>query len=153
MEQARVRSAGYVRAMPTAQLCHLPYRFVNRRQRCSRCGETLEVEEKLAQDTHFWVCRNTDGTEGEFVGPGAALLSHQRKCDERPWSDVMGHIAGPHTKDGQPCARCGEDLSWVFKGEPLGTGTTCTISIEGKPGDYVIPSRSTSVKPGTPLCL
>jgi ribosomal protein S14 len=140
--------------MPSPQTCHLPYRFVNGRQRCSRCGTVLETESSTAQDTHFWVCRNDDETEGEFVGPGAALLGHQRKCQERPWRDVMGHVAGPADGNGnQPCSRCGEDLSWLFWSEPLRVGEECTVTIEANPGDHVSHSGSNSVKSGTVLCV
>lgn len=152
--EERVFTGDYrLRAMPKPQKCHLPYRFVNGRQRCSRCGEVLEVELKTAQDTHFWVCRNEDGTEGEFVGPAASLLGHQTKCQERPWRDEMGHVAGPATHDNQACARCGEDLSALFEGEPLPLGSPCTITIEHEPGEWVQHSGVNSVAGGTPLCI
>ena len=138
--------------MSSPQICHLPYRFVNGRQRCSRCGEVLEAEADHAQKTEYWVCREEAGTAGEFVGPGAALLSHQRKCEERPWRDELGHVAAASAGSIQPCARCGEDLRWIFGAEPLLVGSPCTITIEGKPGEYVVHSARNSVASGTPLC-
>lgn len=136
--------------MARTQTCHLPYRFVNGRQRCSRCGAVLEVEGKAAQDRHFWVCRNDDGSPGEFVGPAAAFLAHQHPCDEKPWVDEMGHLAGAPTGGKQSCARCGEDLTWIFPKEPLPTGTECTITIEASPGEYVKHSGRLEVARGTP---
>jgi hypothetical protein len=138
--------------MPKQQICHLPYRFVNGHQRCRRCGEVLEIDLKLAYGTGFWVCRNEDHTEGEFVGPAAAFHAHQRKCEERPWLDAKGHVAGPSGIYSQPCARCGEDLGWLFFSEPLQVGVECTIVIEGRPGEDVKHSGSLSLDPGTPLC-
>lgn len=135
------------------QTCHLPYRFVNGHQRCSRCGEVLELEARHAQDTSFWVCRNDDGSEGEFVGPAASFQAHQKKCTERPWTDVMGHVAGPIIGETQPCSRCGEDLRVLFEGEPLAEGTPCTITIEHEPGEWVVHSATNSVEAGTALCI
>lgn len=134
------------------QTCHLPFRFVNGRQRCSRCGTILEVEARTAHDTHFCVCRNDDETQGEFVGPGAALLPHQRQCEEKAWVDEMGHVAEPPAGREQSCARCGEDLTWIFPKEPLPSGTEYTITIEHNPGEAVRYSARLYIASGTPLC-
>jgi ribosomal protein S14 len=138
--------------MTTTQTRHLPYRFVNVHQRCSRCGTVLEIEEKTAQDTHFWVCRNDDGSAAEFVGPAAAFLSQHRPCEENQWVDEMGHVAGPAARGKQSCSRCGEDLTWIFPKEPLPTGTEYTITIEAAPGEYVRHSARLHIAPDTPLC-
>lgn len=135
-------------------ICHQPFRFINGRQRCRRCGEILEVEEKTAIDTGVsWVCRNADGSVGESILPAAAFRPGQSKCEERPWLDEMGHKAGEPSGRHQPCARCGEDLAWLFFSEPLPVGAEVTVRFEGNPGEDVRHSGSMSVAAGTPLCV
>ena len=135
-------------------ICHQPYKFVNGRQRCSRCGEVLEVDSKTAIDAGVsWVCRNADGSQGESILPPVRFRPGQHKCGERPWVDEMGHVAGAASGSTQPCRRCGEDLGWLFWSEPLVHGTEVTIRIEGQPGEYVKHSGRNAVESRTVLCV
>lgn len=133
-------------------ICHQPFKFVNGRRR--RCGEVLEVEEKTAIDAGVsWVCRNTDGSMGESIFPPVAFRAGQAKCSERPWFDEMGHVTDKPAGSQQPCARCGENLGWLFASEPLPEGSEVTVRVEGKPGQDVVHSGQTSVDSGTKLCV